>query len=251
MEFPRLLECLEADHARLRDVVAEADLTAKVPTCPEWSLADLVQHVAAVYLHKVECMRLGQQPPEWPPDFSGEEPRALLERGYATLTAEFAARAPESPAYTWFDPDQTVGFWIRRMAQETVIHRIDAELGAGGPVAPVPADLAVDGVDEVLRTFLEFEVRSWPDYFANDLAAAGGGTSVRVEAGSAAWLVRLAPDGVRVSPGEPDRADATVRGEPGDVVRWLWNRAGDDVVERTGDEAALARLGRVLTTATQ
>jgi uncharacterized protein (TIGR03083 family) len=250
MEFPRFLECLEADHARLRDVVAAADLTVKVPTCPEWSLADLVQHVAAVYLHKVECMRLGTQPPDWPPDFSGEEPRALLERGYRELTAEFAARDPRSPAHTWFGPDQTVGFWIRRMAQETVIHRIDAEIAAGAAEAAIPADLATDGIDEVLRAFLLFGMQGWPEYFTEDLAAVPGGASVRIEAGPAAWLVHLAPDGVRVDAGGTS-ADALLRGEPGDVLRWLWNRGRDDMVERRGDDSALAVLRRVLTTATQ
>jgi hypothetical protein len=33
--------------------------------------------------------------------------------------------ASRDPAGSWYTPDQTVGFWIRRMAQETVIHRID------------------------------------------------------------------------------------------------------------------------------
>ena len=64
---------------------------------------------------------------------------------HGELRAEFRAREPGAPAPTWFGPDQTVGFWIRRMAQETVIHRIDAELAAGLPVTPVPGDLAADG----------------------------------------------------------------------------------------------------------
>jgi hypothetical protein len=36
------------------------------------------------------------------------------------------------------------------MAQETVIHRADAELAAGAPVAVIPGDLAADGIDELL-----------------------------------------------------------------------------------------------------
>ena len=67
MESKRLLECLDADFRRLRAVVAGADLTAMVPSCPEWTVEDLVRHVGAVYLHKVECMRLGTHPAQWPP----------------------------------------------------------------------------------------------------------------------------------------------------------------------------------------
>ncbi len=62
MEYKRLLECLDADATRLREVAATADLTATVPSCPDWTMADLLRHVGAVYLHKVECMRLGAHP---------------------------------------------------------------------------------------------------------------------------------------------------------------------------------------------
>src|SRR6266568_5919174 len=59
MESQRLRDCLEADFRRLRDVAARADPGARVPSCPEWTMSDLLRHVGAVYLHKVECMRLG------------------------------------------------------------------------------------------------------------------------------------------------------------------------------------------------
>ena len=43
------------------------------------------------------------------------------------------------------------------MAQETVIHRIDAELGADVPIAPIPDDLAIDGIDELLKVFVAYD----------------------------------------------------------------------------------------------
>ena len=63
------------------------------------------------------------------------------------------SHAPGDHAATWWPPDQTVGFWLRRMAHETSIHRRDVEsaVGAETPVAP---DLAVDGIDEVLALML-------------------------------------------------------------------------------------------------
>ena len=69
-----------------------------------------------------------------PPGLDDEAPLPLLARAYGELMAEFSQRAPTDPTPTWYDPDQTVAFWIRRMAQETVIHRIDAEQAAGLPV---------------------------------------------------------------------------------------------------------------------
>jgi uncharacterized protein (TIGR03083 family) len=247
MESKRLLECLDADFTRLREVVAAADLTAIVPSCPDWTVADLARHVGVVYLHKVECMRLGTHPEQWPPaGVNEEEPLALLDRSYAQLSAEFAARAPESPAFTWYAPNQTVGYWIRRMTQETAIHRVDAELGAGVAVAPIPADLAADGIDEFLVAFVEYGSRTWPDEFAEVLSTADG-RAVRVETPEVTWLVRpTREDAVEVSPGGEGSGDAGVRGEPADVLLWLWNRADDDVVTITGDTALVAYLRKVL-----
>jgi len=59
------------------------------------------------------------------------------------------------------------------MAQETVIHRIDAELAAGLPVTPVPADLAgghlaAEGGDDAVQ--LDGDP-GWADYLRRMLAA--------------------------------------------------------------------------------
>jgi len=139
MDDSRYLECLSSDYASLRDAAAATELTAPVPCCPGWTMGDLVSHVALVYLHKATSMRTGQIPESWPPPGLDEEPLLpLLDRTYGELMAEFSQRAPADPTPTWYEPDQTVAFWIRRMAQETVIHRIDAEQTAGLPVTPVP-----------------------------------------------------------------------------------------------------------------
>jgi hypothetical protein len=110
-----------------------------------------------------------------------------LDRAYAALTEEFAARRPEAHTFTWYDPDQSVAFWIRRMAQETVIHRVDAELGAGAAIAPIPDDLAADGIDELLVAFVQYGTITWPDEFTELLASAGGRT-VRAATPLRSWL---------------------------------------------------------------
>jgi uncharacterized protein (TIGR03083 family) len=249
MDNVRLRECLEEDYTRLRKVAAGADLSAPVPSCPDWTVAELVDHVAMVYLHKVACMKYGR-PQEWPPETGGQEPLSLLERAYGDLSGEFASRTPTTSAYTWYEPDQTVGFWVRRMAQETVIHRVDAELGAGVPIAPIPADLALDGIDELLVAFVAYGSHAWAEDFAEVLPGAAG-TTVRIAAGDKDWTVEIAADGVTVSTGTPSEPAATVSGEPDDVLLWLWNRAGDGAVTTSGDAAALAAFRRVLVAATQ
>ncbi|WP_344166509.1 maleylpyruvate isomerase N-terminal domain-containing protein [Pilimelia columellifera] len=226
-----------------------AALDAKVPTCPEWTGAELARHVALVYLDKVQCMRHGE-PANWPPEHPDEAPIDLLRSSYQTLTDEFDQREPESAAYTWYQPDQTVGFWIRRMAHETLIHRVDAELTAGSAVTAIDAGLALDGIDEVLRVFLEFSTAEWPDECGAALAEAFGLTFV-VAAGDQAWTLTAAAGGVTVSDGRAADPAAVVAGDPDPVLRWLWRRVGPEVVQLSGDNAALARLSALMRAVTQ
>lgn len=255
MDHARYLECLAADQSRLR-AVAPIDLDAAVPTCPGWTVADLTRHVGQVYLHKTAAMRDGHEPQEgWPPpELASEDPLALLDRAYAGLVAQFAAHSPQDAAGSWYHPDQTVGFWGRRMAHETVIHRIDAELGTGQPVAPVPSDLAVDGIDELLRVFVAYSVAEWGEYFRELLDEAPGRTYL-VRTDGAAWRLRTGPGTFAVQDGDDGSpADATLSGPPADLLRRLWNRdlPGEaSQVQVEGDPAAVDLLRRLVVTATQ
>ena len=254
MEYSRFLDCLATDFARLRALVP-TDPGAAVPSCPGWTVADLTRHVSEVYLHKTLAMREGVEPEPWPPKgLADEEPLALLDRAYADLINEFATRKPEDPAGSWYAPDQTVGFWIRRMAQETVIHRIDAELGTGKRVAPVPADLALDGIDELLKVFVAFSVAEWGDYFTDILAGSPGWTYL-VRTDGSAWRVRTGPGLFAVEDrGGDTTADVTVSGPPTAVLRWVWNREGTDEpsgVTATGAPEAIEELRRCIVMATQ
>jgi uncharacterized protein (TIGR03083 family) len=262
MDASRYLDCLAADYGDLRDAVATVEPAVTVPSCPGWTVADLVVHVSQVYLHKAVLMRTGEEPQPWPPPGlapsrgqADAPPLALLGRSYGELRAEFRAREPSAAAPTWFGPDQTVAFWIRRMAQETVIHRIDAELAARLPVTPVPGDLAVDGVDEVLTVMLAYLSQAWPDDFAElaggHLAAEGGHDAITVTAGETAWTIRPSPRRVVVEDGAHRDPRLLLQGPPGAVLRWLWGRAGDDAVQLAGDPAWADYLRRMLAAVTR
>jgi uncharacterized protein (TIGR03083 family) len=257
MEDARLLDTFAADYARLRDLAAR-DLAAAVPTCPGWTVADLVRHVAQVYLHKAETIRLGHWPEPWPPSgLADEEPVALLVRTHDELIAQFVGHKPTDRAVTWHPPEQTVRFWIRRMAQETVIHRIDAELALGEPIAPIPDDLAADGIDELLQVFLSYDEEAWANEFAPVLAKSPS-RRIAVRVPGAEWLIETGPEAVAVTTAfgaaiehlDGVHVDATITGPPGAVLRRLWNRGGDPVTE-SGDQAALTEVRVLLTAATQ
>jgi uncharacterized protein (TIGR03083 family) len=266
MENSRFLSCLEADYRRIREVVP-GHLDTPVPTCPGWTVADLTRHVGEVYLHKVECMRDGVgRETDWPPaGLRDEEPVALLDRAYAELIAELTARDPAAPGGTWYGPDPTVGFWFRRMAQESVIHRIDAELGAGAPVAPVPDDLAVDGIDELLKVLLAYSFSNWPEGFTDALKDSPGRTykiqtDATTDSPTVSWIVKTAPDNLTVEGGPNEKLaddvtpDVTVGGTPDVVLRWAWNREAPQeptAVRTEGTAKALAELRQCVIVATQ
>jgi uncharacterized protein (TIGR03083 family) len=253
MDHARYLECLAADFARLRSV-APMNQTAAVPTCPGWTVADLTRHVAEVYLHKAAAMREGKEPEQWPPpELATVEPLAGLDGAYAELLGEFATRQPADPSGTWYTPDQTVGFWGRRMAQETVIHRIDAELGTGQQVAPVAEDLAIDGIDELLKVFAAFAVKNWPKYFADVLSASPAWTFL-FRTDSAGWRVQTGPGVFEVQDAPADSvAEVIVSGPPQAVLRWVWNRESSTAsgVTIEGPAEAVALLKRCIAAATQ
>jgi uncharacterized protein (TIGR03083 family) len=265
MENSRYLECLEADYQRIREVVP-GHLEERVPTCPEWSVDDLTWHVGMVYLHKATAMREGAEPENWPPDYDDDASAIeLIDDAYQQLVEEFAARDPAEPSGTWYGPDQTVGFWIRRMAQETVIHRIDAELGAREQVTPVADDLAADGIDELLKVFVGYGVSESADRFTEALKDSSGRSClITVSAGAGnlgvSWLVSTSPGQFSVDGGPGMRIsgtvtpDVTVSGTPTDVLRWAWTRETPGEPSRVtieGDAGALAEFRRCVVIATQ
>ena len=244
MQTERFLALLRSDGRLLADA-ARRDLEADVPPCPGWRVRDVVTHTAQVYEHKLACIELRAAPDPWPPPWPADrDPLAWFADAHARLLDVLSSTDPATPAYTWWPPDQTVGFWVRRMAQETAVHRVDAQ-SAFGAITPVDTDLAVDGVDEVLTLFLAGD---WSDAPVDRV---GSGERIAVTAGAQSWLVTLQPRAVEVSRPDGTAVDATLSGAPSDVLLWLWGRAGDDTVDRGGDPSAIRLLRERLTLATQ
>lgn len=236
----KALLVLRRDGAALA-AAARRDLAAAVPGCPGWTVRDVLRHTGEVYAHKTVILRgLLDAPPAGAAPEPGEraDPVGWYEQQLAALRAALRAHPPQTPVWSWHPPERTVGFWIRRMAQETVIHRADVE-SAFGPPPHVDATVAVDGIDELLAVFA---VRRPPPVTAE--------RSVAVQTAGAGWTLRLDPEAARVEPGTQPRVDARVAGTPSRVLYWLWGRLGDDAVDLRGDPQTLAELRRTLAAAT-
>lgn len=236
---------LRRDAGRMAELAPQG-YAAPVPACPGWTVLEALVHTGEVYSHKVACMRLPGGPQttdDWehgPAD--GQDAAAWFRERLDELTTELTSRGPAAPAYTWYEPDQTVGFWFRRMAQETAVHRVDVESGFDA-VTPVPDDLAVDGIDEVLDWFLSYQ--------NEDVGPDGPGRgTVAVRTGDHIWRTTLTADEAVLSR-EPGPADAVVSGEPSELLLWLWGRRPDGSVVREGDEELLRAFRERLRVVTQ
>jgi uncharacterized protein (TIGR03083 family) len=154
--------CDEIAHQveQLRAVVTSgADLTATVPSCPDWTLEMLVLHMGGVLRWSGTLVRTRAQeniPDEDVPRGDGPEKPGdaaaldewLAEAGELAVGALREA-GPDAKVWGWAGP-QTAGFWARRMAHEITVHRADATLAAGLPYEVAP-DIAADAIDEWLE----------------------------------------------------------------------------------------------------
>jgi uncharacterized protein (TIGR03083 family) len=244
MDVDRWLTLLRRDGERLAAVAAD-HLEARVPACPGWSVRDAVVHTGEVYSHKTETMRLGRWPEhdEWHQEpGEGEDPVAWFCTRLEELLGQLTSRAPQDHAVTWWESDQTVRFWCRRMAQETAVHRADVE-SAVEAMTPIDDELAIDGVDEVLDAFLAGDWSSEP-------IAEAAGKVVAVRTGEHAWLVTLQPELVRLDR-RVGASDALVSGEPSELLLWLWGRRPQQAVTAEGDHDVLQAFRRRLVSVTQ
>lgn len=245
----RLLDVLGIEVAAVAEETHDIDPAAPVPTCPGWTVGELLRHLGSVYRAALAWLVGGSRPREWQrAPGPAESVHDYLRGGYEALHDELARHAPDEGAPTWWPADTTYGFWRRRMAHETTIHRVDIQTAAGVDPSEVAEDVAVDGIDEVLTL-----------WFGQRLATIGlTGTrdcSVAVCSGGHSWLARAGPKetvGWRCGDAEADRADVTVRGEPMQTYLWLWGRAAPGTVTVEGtDEDAAGQLWALLRLATR
>jgi uncharacterized protein (TIGR03083 family) len=239
------LQSLRDDGAALA-AAAGRGLDPPVPACQGWTVADLVLHTGMVHRHKLEIVRgrLAEPPSPWPPPAPARaELLGWYSQGLEELATVLEATDPETRVWTFHRPDQTVAFWRRRMAQETAVHRVDAESAHGDP-GPVPAALAADGVTELLEVFLAPHADGEP--------VGGRGESLHLHATDTEgeWRLRLLPAGVEVARGH-GQGDAAAAGAASDLLLFLWGRAAGDRLERSGDPALLPRVRELAAAATQ
>lgn len=242
------LSALRADGSAFRRAAgAPGALAAVVPSCPGWTVEDLVRHLGTVYRWVRSHASRGVTSPAEPRTEPGDDvptgPAALAwwDDEHAALLGMLDTLDPEMPAWNWAPQPKKTAFWHRRMAHETAVHRWDAQM-AIGLAEPIETKLAVDGVAEVLDTWLPGGRRRGPlgRLGVTELAATDIAESWFVRLRGERGIALLDTDTLLGTDDPPARV--LVQGTASDLVLALYGRVPFEVLDVTGDATLLECL---------
>jgi uncharacterized protein (TIGR03083 family) len=247
----RYLDSAEADARRIAELAEGADLEVAVPSCPGWALRELLFHQGMVFrwIGEIVARRATERVPfREVPDRKMPEggEAAWLLAGAERTVERLRATGPDLAVWGWAHGGGT-RWWGRRIAHESLVHRIDAELAVGArPEAD--AALAADNVDELLTNALDLRARAFEG--RSGLAGAGDSLHLHCTDVPGEWQLLRTAEAFTLEYGHA-KADAAVRGTARDVMLWLNGRLpqGEAGPERFGDERVpeLWRTGLSLT----
>ena len=212
---------LDNEIRRFADNVRGQDLSRRVPTCPEWNIAQLITHVGGVHRWSAAMVRdratsrLDRDTIDFGvPEHQADLPEWLL-AGAKLLAQAFDGVDPVTPMWAW-GPEQSVRFWARRQLHETVVHSADAVLAVGQePVIVI--SVACDAIDEFLENLPSMA------YFSPQVAELkGNGETIHFHATDSAdthgeWMITLVPEGFTVTHGH-GKGDVAVRAPASDLL---------------------------------
>jgi uncharacterized protein (TIGR03083 family) len=245
LAFADLLRLMDERSAAFQAAVAAAPgLDVQVPTCPEWTLLDLVQHLVEGRYRWAATVAAG--PADEPADFSApaaprerEDLLAWFADSVRELLEALRTAGPDRGCWTWWGTSQspqTSGAAARHQLQQLAVHTYDAQVTIGAP-RPLSSEVALDGVDEFLATCCAGS-EPWPhkpavvDYHATE---------------GRSWRLWVSDGGTRVaelSPGTtaPEPADVTARGTAHELVMFFYGRIPLESLRTEGDPGILERL---------
>ncbi|AKK25782.1 maleylpyruvate isomerase family mycothiol-dependent enzyme [Mycobacterium sp. EPa45] len=235
---------LIAENAAFADLLRDADLSIPVPTCPEWTLEQLMRHVGR------GDRWCGQIVAEQSMDFidprtveGGKPPAgrdneiAWLQAGPRQLIDAVAATGADTLVWTFLGP-RPAAWWIRRRLHEIVVHRADAAIALGVDYTVDPA-LAADAITEWLE---RVEIQADEEGPAGGDRPVGDGLSIHLHAtdsglgGAGEWTILGRPDGIAVEQGH-GKATVALRGPARDLLLAVVRRrsAAEEGIEIFGD----------------
>ncbi len=245
MDHAALVRAVEEEGDRLVLALSEVPMDAMVPTCEGWKVSDLCTHVGDFcgFWSHVLCEGSGRPKTPFRDAPDGEALVMWLAELADHLVAELKATPASTAVWTWYPHDQTAGFVARRCAHELAVHRTDAQ-AARGDHMPIAAELAVDGVDEVLDVLLSIREHH---------GAGTGRTLALVSSDTGtAWRIHLGSERIGVERPRPDApelasSNLTVTGTASDIELVLYQRPTLSPVDMVGDLTVLDEWHRDFT----
>ncbi len=242
---------LDAAVDRMAVWARSAGPDAPVPTCPGWTVRDLLAHQGMVHRWATAVVR-GEDPREVDDAALEAEGRAVADPvgwlldGAAPLVDALQSAPDDLAAMTFLkEAPSARAFWARRQCHETTVHALDALSALQR--RPLRADdvwltdaLAADGVDELLVGFWQRRTkgpRSESAYTATVVVTGGPVWALDISDASPVTRRRESGDGI------PTGA-RTLSGSARDLYLALWNRGGA-VDDPTGLLAAWGEGGAI------
>jgi uncharacterized protein (TIGR03083 family) len=217
---------------RLAESAAAAGPDAVVPTAPEWTVADLVEHVGQTQHWIAEIIeRRITDPTQLPMEMAvlpadPHEWQAWLSESAQRVASACADDALDAPVFNPAgDGRPGTRFWLSSVLNETVVHGFDAADAADRP-ADVDADIAAALIS---NHFAMLTSPAWAMQRPESAhALRGTGQTLQWLAtdtadGAGAWLVERRPDGATWQPGTQP-ADVTVTGPARSLLLTLTRR---------------------------
>lgn len=210
MDTSESLDHVVAQTHTLATWVSGQDGGLPVPTCPEWTLADLVQHVGAT--QRMVTMLVAERMTEPSQAFAREvsAPTDPSEWGpWLTRTATEAQEAfgsvtDDTPVWDPSGDSAGVPFWSRRLFGEISVHRADA-----AATLDLPYELAPEAAVAALVDWLDTLTSRgyWHNRVGFAEAMRGAGQTLHFHATDAPgeWLARREPDRVALERSLPRR----------------------------------------------
>ncbi|WP_051208053.1 maleylpyruvate isomerase family mycothiol-dependent enzyme [Propionicicella superfundia] len=231
---PDHLASLAAEAAAFSQALAGEPWELRVPMSADWTLRDLTRHLGGIHRWGAAVVASGREEPRPEEAVDDDALGGWFAEGADLLVAALAQADPQSPCWT-FGPEQTVAFWFRRQANETAVHRVDAQdaIGAAGSIAPLRA---ADAVDELFSVSVPRAASRWdasPRLPAPVLLSA-------TDTGHA-WLLVDDParrlPAARLVTGVVPEAAAVLSGTASDLLLALWRRRPPSILGHEGDAA--------------
>jgi uncharacterized protein (TIGR03083 family) len=211
-----------------------ADPELGVPSCPGWSIADLVWHLGEVHwffatdieLRASDPEQIEKDKPERPPDYSEllAFGRSQLDRMISLLEQTGDA----TPVWTWAlqESDHNVGFIRRHQVQEAAVHRWDMQKAANqSPPDPIDPESAADSIDEYFTISLPWVV--------NESKPLPGSVHLHCTDTDGEWFIHPSGRVERIHA----KADVALRGTASDLLLTLYTRVDVSAVDIVGEEA--------------